>query len=73
MPEVTGCHHASECRTAGGGRTRWCDPWAVPGQYHIQVAITAVLPRPLPCDGRHKPWALPADVEAAARTQFEAA
>jgi hypothetical protein len=45
----------------------------VPGQYHIQVAITAVLPRPLPCDGRHKPWALPADVEAAARTQFEAA
>lgn len=62
--DVGGCHHSAECV---GERTReLCSPWAVYGQYHIEVKVRAELASPVPCAGRQKPWALPNDVEEAA-------
>jgi len=47
-----------------------CRPWAISGQYHIEVTVLAELPSPVPCDGRQKLWALPSNVEKAARGQL---
>jgi hypothetical protein len=41
------------------------------GQYHVEVKVRAELPSPVPCDGRQKLWALPNDVEQAARAQLQ--
>ena len=66
--EVTGCHHSADCIDQ---RTReLCSPWAGYGQYHVQVTVAAVLPCPVPCDGRQKLWALPGDTEEVARAQL---
>ncbi len=66
--EVTGCHHAGDCADEVSGYL--CSPWAVRGQYHIEVTPTAALPSPAPCGGRQKLWALPGVIEQAARAQL---
>jgi hypothetical protein len=71
MLEVDGCHHADDC--ASGGARELCSPWAVRGQYHIEVRVLASLPSPVPCPGRQKLWALPREVEHAARAQIASA
>jgi hypothetical protein len=68
--EVTGCHHSAECVS---GRTReLCNPWAVHGQYHIEVKVRAELTSPVSCAGRQKLWALPGGVVQAARARLPA-
>jgi hypothetical protein len=68
--EVTGCHHSADCTSQQTGEL--CSPWALHGSYHIEITVTATLPRPLPCAGRQKLWALPNHTEHAARTQLNA-
>jgi hypothetical protein len=66
--KVVGCHHAADC--ASQDTRKLCSQWAVWGQYHIEVTVLAELPIPVPCQGQRKLWALPREVEQAARTQF---
>ena len=66
--EVAGCHHADDC--ANQDTRELCSPWAIHGQYHIEVKIIAGLPSPVPCNGQRKLWALPSEVEHAARAQL---
>lgn len=66
--EVPGCHHADDCAEEVSGCL--CSPWSARGQYHIEVRVIGELPGPVPCSGRQKLWALPRDVEHAARAQL---
>lgn len=51
LAEVTGV-----CRAAvEGGRCR-CSTWAMPGQYHWQLANVIALPEPVPCAGSQRLW-----------------
>ena len=81
VADLTGIHHASECRlpdrspipTLGdlaGGRPG-CSPWAIPGEYHWELGCVRPLPDPVPCKGRLGLWRLPEDVEKAVRAQLE--
>lgn len=77
LAEVTGCHHASECRRPKGdpppGTTySLCSPWAAHAQWHIELTVRLVLPEPVACRGMLGLWRLPEDVEKAVRAQLEA-
>lgn len=74
VAEVTGCHHSDECMMPASllpasGRTG-CSPWAVRGQFHIELASVRPLPEPVPCKGALGLWRLPEDVEKAVRAQL---
>jgi hypothetical protein len=69
LARVTGAHHAASCTRDGGRR---CDPWAADGQVHNQLELAAVLPRPVPADGRQKLWPLSPSAESACRRQLAA-
>lgn len=77
VAEVIGCHHADTC--VGGATTDelgtrghlWCSPWAVRGQFHIELASVRPLPDPVPCRGMLGLWRLPEDAERAVRAQLE--
>lgn len=49
-----------------------CDPWAMSGQFHIELADVRPIPEPVPCRGMLGLWRLPEDVEKAVRGQLEA-
>lgn len=66
LVRVTGAHHAADCIRGG----RCCDPWAAVGQVHHALELTAVLPEPVPADGRQKLWPLPVAAESACRAQL---
>lgn len=74
VAEIFGCHHADECMLPPylvvTGRTGCC-PWAMRGQWHIELANVRPLPEPVPCRGMPGLWQLPEDVESAARAQIE--
>ena len=75
LAQVTGCHHAEECRRpiprdAAGRTSGLCVPWAAWGQYHIELADVRPLPEPVPCRGMLGLWRLPDDVDAAVRAQL---
>lgn len=75
LAEVTGCHHSDECMMPASalppsGRTG-CSPWAVRGQFHIELASVRPLPEPVPCRGMLGLWRLPGDIEQAVRKQLE--
>lgn len=77
VAEVTGCHHSEECMMPAValpacGRTG-CSPWAVRGQWHIDLADVRPLARPVRCRGQLGLWRLPDDAEKAVREQLEAA
>jgi hypothetical protein len=76
--EVTGCHHAHECRDAGGcncgaggvygheprcGEQQPCSRWAEPDVYHWQVHDPLPLDVPVAWKGRQGLWRI--DREAA--------
>lgn len=74
LAKVTGCHHSDECMMPeialpASGRTG-CSPWAVRGQFHIELADVRPLPEPVPCKGALGLWRLPEDVEKAVRAQL---
>lgn len=77
LVDVTGCHHADECMLPArlvvppGGSTG-CSPWAIRGQWHIELDSVQPLPEPVPCRGMLKLWPLPEDIESAVRAQLEA-
>ena len=72
---VAGCHHSDECMLPLGavppGGRAGCSPWAVRGQWHIELADVRPLPEPVPCRGALGLWRLPDDVEKAVREQME--
>lgn len=83
LVEVAGCHDADSCRAqrpewapdANGPlrpRWQWCSPWAVSGQWHIELANVQPLPEPVPCRGALGLWRLPDVLLAQARKQLEA-
>lgn len=76
VAEVTACHHSDECMHAeylvSPGQPTGCSPWAVRGQWHIELANVRPLAEPVPCRGKLGLWRLPDDVEAAVRAQLEA-
>jgi len=68
---AAGCHHSDDCMHAEylvppGGFTG-CSPWAVRGQWHIELAGVRLLADPVPCRGRLGLWWLPEDAEKAVR------
>jgi hypothetical protein len=73
--EVTDCHHDNECRMRREVTGQWsrCNPWAIRGQWHIEVRVLRTLPEPVPCRGNPGLWWLPDDAEKAARAQLEVA
>lgn len=77
MAWVAGCHHSDDCmhaeRLAPPGRLNGCSPWAVRGQWHIELASVRPLAEPVPCRGRLGLWWLPEAAEQAVRGQQEAA
>ena len=78
VAEIAGCHPPGAC--VGGGTTGklgerghlWCSPWAMPGQFHIELTSVRPLPNPVPCRGMLGLWWLPEDVAEAVRAQLEA-
>jgi hypothetical protein len=75
LAEVRDCHHAERCwmwSIAAGGPVL-CSPWAVDGQWHIELANVRPLAEPMPYRGKLGLWYLPAEVEEQARAQLEAA
>jgi hypothetical protein len=75
VAEVAGCHHSDECMHAEylvpPGQRTGCSPWAVRGQWHIELANVVPLGEPVPCKGKLGLWWLPEDVEKAVRAQLE--
>lgn len=67
LVRVTGAHHAADCARSPGPL---CDPWAADGQVHNTLELAAVLPEPVPADGRQKLWLLPPSAESACRAQL---
>jgi hypothetical protein len=74
VAEVTGCHHSDDCMHAeylvSPGRPTGCSPWAVRGQWHIQLAGVRPLAEPARCRGKLGLWRLPEDAEKAVRGQL---
>ena len=71
LAEVTGCHHSDDCMhptylVPPGGSTG-CSPWAVRGQWHIELGDVRPLADPVPCRGRLGLWWLPEDVDKAVK------
>lgn len=68
------CHHSDECMFPAGavppGLLSGCSPWAVRGQFHIELASVRPLADPVPCKGALGLWRLPGDVEKAVREQL---
>lgn len=60
VAEIAGC-----CECDGS-----CSPWAIPGQFHWQLANVRALDRPVPATGRLGLLPLPYEVEAAVRGQL---
>jgi hypothetical protein len=75
VAEVVGCHHSDECMHAEylvpPGQRTGCSPWAVRGQWHIELVNVVPLGEPVPCRGKLGLWRLPEDVEKAVRAQLE--
>jgi hypothetical protein len=75
VAEVAGCHHSDECMHAEylvpPGQRAGCSPWAVRGQWHIELANARPLANPVRCRGKLGLWRLPEDVEKAVREQLE--
>lgn len=72
--QVSGCHHARDCYDGSQQerRRRHCSPWAVSGQWHIELSEPRPLAKAVPCKGSlATPWRLPEDVEKAVRAQLE--
>jgi hypothetical protein len=76
---LAGCHPSSleggcagEWHAVDGQRRPRCSPWAVPGQWHWQLAGVRPLAKPVECRGALGLWRLPADVEKLVRDQLEA-
>jgi hypothetical protein len=71
---VAGCHHSDECmppEAPGAPGTRpGCSPWAIRGQWHIELAGVRPLADPVPCRGQLGLWRLPEDAERAVREQL---
>lgn len=68
--EVTGCHHADECRIGlydeGGRHDRddYCSRWSEPDVYHWTLADPEPMTEPIPLRGRQGLWRLDAAVAA---------
>jgi hypothetical protein len=60
---VTGCHHADDCATWDRG---YCSLWAMPDQWHWELAGPEPLDEPIPIKGRLGLWRLPDDAEVPA-------
>ena len=75
IAKVAGCHHSDECMLPASavppGVRAGCSPWAVRGQFHIELADVHALAEPVPCKGALGLWRLPEDVEKAVRAQLE--
>ena len=68
LAELASCHHADECdeddETYDGGASKYCSPWAQPGQWHWQLAqvkATALIR----CTGARGLFPLPLPVKDA--------
>lgn len=72
--EVTGCHHADECREHRGRfsavnqhafreRIDFCSPWAEPGVFHWTLADPQALETPVPARGQLGLWTPDVPVE----------
>ena len=73
VANVTGCHSGDLETVFGdgnGGLRPPCSPWAIPGQWHIELADVRPLPEPVPAKGALGLWRLPEDVEKAVREQL---
>lgn len=72
LVRVTGCHHADECTRPGPAPRAWsrCTPWAIGGQFHIELAEAQPLAEPLECRGNLGLWRLPPEIERAALGQL---
>lgn len=74
VAEVTGCHHSDDCthprHLIHPGGSTGCSPWAVRGQWHIELAEVRPLADPVSCRGKLGLWRLPEDVEKAVRAQL---
>jgi hypothetical protein len=67
VADLTGCHHATECRDDSGAL---CTPWAQPDRWHWELGNIRPLAAPVRCGGKQGLWRLPEDVEAAVRAQI---
>ncbi len=65
LVEVTGCHHSQDRKCFSARTGGMCSPWAVHGQFHIELAGVRPLSEPVPCRGALKLWPLPEEVEHA--------
>lgn len=63
--EVTGCHHADECRTkdvdadSRSYTVAHCSRWAEPDCWHWTLADPQPLGQPVPMRGRQRLWRIP--------------
>lgn len=61
--DVTGCHHATDCmlpeHLVPAGRWTGCSPWAIRGQWHIELERARPLPAAVPARGMPGLWTLP--------------
>jgi hypothetical protein len=55
---------------AGIHRFDDCSPWAMPGQWHWELANVRRLPDPIPCRGQRRLWKLPEDLETDVMSQL---
>jgi hypothetical protein len=69
VANVAGCHHATDCRTVSGSL---CSPWALPGQWHIELDRVRPLPAAVPARGMPGLWILPNDAATDVRRLTEA-
>jgi hypothetical protein len=71
MMEIRGCHHSSVCVTPhGAGSPVLCSPWAVDGQYHIEIAAVHPLRTAILCRGWQGLWPLGDDVLPVLRAEI---
>lgn len=70
VAEIVGCHKSG---TPGVCEPMLCSPWAMPDQWHWQLAHVRPLAEPVPCRGALGLWRLPVDVDAAVRAQLDEA
>ena len=69
---VTGCHWWEDCKAGDERPAAMCSPWAVRGQFHIELAnAVRLLAAPVPCKGALSLWTVPAAAETAVRAQME--
>lgn len=72
--EVVGVHESFECQDTpyppAPPVSRYCSPWAIGDQWHIELANPVALPAPVPCRGNLGLWTLPEDVALAVNLQL---